>query len=58
MQDDVMQQWIAELRNLVAQRNDVPVLSHMASIVPEYQPSYKWQTAMGRNQMKAAAVGA
>ena len=39
---DFMEQWIAELRDLL-ERNDVRVLSHMAEIVPEYQPSGNWQ---------------
>jgi FlaA1/EpsC-like NDP-sugar epimerase len=57
LQHDFMDHWIAELRELVAQRNDTGVLSHMAEIVPEYRPSDKWQVALNMNQMKAA-VGA
>ena len=50
-----IEQWIAELRALVSERNDVRVLSHLAEIVPEYQPSGNWQVALQRRALKAAA---
>lgn len=52
---DFMEQWIRELRSLLAGRDDVRVLSHLAEIVPEYQPSGKWQMALGHRSLKAAA---
>ncbi len=50
-----METWISDLRSLVSRRDDIRVLSHMADIVPEYQPSGKWQAALQRRALKAAA---
>jgi FlaA1/EpsC-like NDP-sugar epimerase len=50
-----MQQWVDDLRMLIAERNDVRVLTHLADIVPEYQPSGNWQVALQRRALKAAA---
>ena len=52
----VLEKWIADLRRLVAQRDDSAVLAHMLEIVPEYQPSNKWRIALEMNQVKAAAA--
>jgi FlaA1/EpsC-like NDP-sugar epimerase len=52
-----MQHWIAELRLLLAKRNEGAVLAHMRGIVPEYQPSEKWSHISGAAEMRAA-VGA
>lgn len=52
-----VQQWIAELRVLLAQRNEAVVLAHMRGIVPEYQPSEKWAQTSSVGEMRAA-VGA
>jgi FlaA1/EpsC-like NDP-sugar epimerase len=57
LQQDFTEQWIADLRELVARTNDAAILSHMAEVVPEYQPSEKWRTALSANQVRAA-VGA
>jgi FlaA1/EpsC-like NDP-sugar epimerase len=50
-----MEAWLAKLRVLVSKRDDLAVLSHMAQVVPEYQPSGKWQSAMRTLTLKAAA---
>lgn len=52
---DFVEQWVGELHSLVAKRDHVSVLSHLADIVPEYQPSGKWQVALQRRTLKAAA---
>jgi hypothetical protein len=46
---------VGELRSLISRRDEVRVLSHMAEIVPEYQPSGKWQVALQQRSLKAAA---
>jgi FlaA1/EpsC-like NDP-sugar epimerase len=51
-----MQRWIAELQELLVQRNDLAVLTHMMQIVPEYQASGKWSTLLGEGQRKARAA--
>jgi FlaA1/EpsC-like NDP-sugar epimerase len=58
LQQDFVEQWMAELRELVAQRNDTSVLAHMTEIVPEYCPSDRWRSALSVNRMKAAAASA
>ena len=59
LQQDTIQRWIAELQMLLAQRNDLEVLAHMMRIVPEYQPSGKWNSILTIGETKArAAVGA
>lgn len=46
------ERWLAELRELVSQTDDAAMLAHMAAIVPEYQPSEKWRTALNQCQLK------
>ena len=43
---------------LLAQRNDLEVLAHMMRIVPEYQPSGKWNSVLttGETKVRAAVV--
>jgi FlaA1/EpsC-like NDP-sugar epimerase len=48
-----MERWIEELQELLTQRNDIAVLTHMMRIVPEYQPSGKWSSLLGKGPMKA-----
>ncbi len=55
IQRDFIDRWMSDLRTLISRRDEVRVLSHMADIVPEYQPSGKWQTALNRRSLKAAA---
>ena len=55
IQRDFIDRWVGELRSLVSRRDEVRVLSHMADIVPEYQPSGKWQVALRQRSLKAAA---
>jgi len=57
LEREAVDQWVAELRKLTAERNDASVLSHMTEIVPEYRPSDKWRMALNVNQIKTA-VGA
>lgn len=52
---EFMERWVSELRALVSERDDVRVLSHLAEIVPEYQPSGKWQIVSRHKALKAAA---
>jgi FlaA1/EpsC-like NDP-sugar epimerase len=54
IQRDFIDRWMSELRSLISGRDEVRVLSHMAEIVPEYQPSGKWQVALHRRSLKAA----
>jgi FlaA1/EpsC-like NDP-sugar epimerase len=54
IQRDFIDRWMTELRLLISRRDEVSVLSHMAEIVPEYQPSGKWQAALQRRSLKAA----
>lgn len=58
LQREFVEQWIADLRKLVAQGDEGRVLAHMAEIVPEYRPSEKWQAAIATTCLKVAAVGA
>jgi FlaA1/EpsC-like NDP-sugar epimerase len=55
IQRDFIDRWMSDLRSLISRRDEVRVLSHMADIVPEYQPSGKWQVALHRRSLKAAA---
>jgi FlaA1/EpsC-like NDP-sugar epimerase len=55
IQREFIDRWMSDLRLLLSRRDEVRVLSHMAEIVPEYQPSGKWQAALQRRSMKAAA---
>ena len=55
IQRDFIDGWMSDLRSLISRRDEVRVLSHMADIVPEYQPSGKWQVALHRRSLKAAA---
>jgi hypothetical protein len=57
LQYGFVQHWISELRVLLAQRNEAPVLAHMRGIVPEYQPGKKWAQSSSAGEMRAA-VGA
>jgi FlaA1/EpsC-like NDP-sugar epimerase len=57
MELELMNQWIAELRNLVAARNSAAILAHLCDIVPEYEPSKEWRMVLG-GKSKVAAVGA
>jgi hypothetical protein len=50
-----MEEWMNNLRNLIAKRDDVAILSHLAEVAPEYQPSGKWEAAMRRMTLRAAA---
>jgi len=55
IQREFIDRWMSDLRSLISRRDEVRVLSHMADIVPEYQPSGKWQVALHRRSLKAAA---
>jgi FlaA1/EpsC-like NDP-sugar epimerase len=55
LQRAFIERWMKDLRLLVAGRDEVRVLSHMAEIVPEYQPGGKWQVALQQRSWKAAA---
>jgi FlaA1/EpsC-like NDP-sugar epimerase len=55
IQRDFIDRWLGDLRTLINRRDEVRVLSHLADIVPEYQPSGKWQAALHRRSLKAAA---
>jgi FlaA1/EpsC-like NDP-sugar epimerase len=52
---DFVEHWMSDLRLLVGKRDHVRLLSHLADIVPEYQPSGQWQLALQRRSLKAAA---
>jgi FlaA1/EpsC-like NDP-sugar epimerase len=55
MERDRIQRWTSDLRQLLLRRDEPGILSHMADIVPEYQPSGKWQSVLQHRVMKAAA---
>ena len=52
IQRDFIDRWMSDLRILISRRDEVRVLSHMADIVPEYQPSGKWQAALQRRVLE------
>ncbi len=52
-----MEQWIARLRKLLAQKDEVEILLHIKEIVPEYQPGGKWRSILSEREIRAA-VGA
>jgi FlaA1/EpsC-like NDP-sugar epimerase len=54
--EDSMSQWVAELRALLAQRDETGVLAHMKKIVPEYEPSGEWREALNKRAMAASAA--
>jgi FlaA1/EpsC-like NDP-sugar epimerase len=56
LEHDSMQRWICELRELLAQRNQVEVLLHLQQIVPEYQPSGQWHSALLARQLIVRAT--
>jgi len=58
LEREFMEQWVEELRDLLAQRNEAGVLTHMKAIVPEYKPSSKWLAALEQYQAKAQSIGA
>jgi FlaA1/EpsC-like NDP-sugar epimerase len=57
LKHETMERWMDELQALLARRDSAAVLSHMMDIVPEYQPSGKWQILLKPRELKAA-VGA
>ena len=58
LRHDAMKRWIAKLRTLLVQRDDVVILQHIHEIVPEYQPSGKWRALVIGKETKTAEVGA
>ena len=53
---DSMEHWMSELRSLVGQRDEAGILAHMKKIVPEYEPSGEWRTALEKRGVTASAV--
>ena len=51
LEHDTLQRWICELRELLAQRDEVEVLVHLQQIVPEYHPSGQWHSILLARQL-------
>jgi FlaA1/EpsC-like NDP-sugar epimerase len=51
-----MDQWISNLKEVVAYGDNVSVLKHLRDLVPEYQPIGAWRDVLEPRQMAAVAV--
>ncbi len=47
--------WLAQLELLVRQRDETAILGHMRTLVPEYLPSERWQSALSGRTLAAVA---
>ena len=52
---EFIEQWISKLKILLGERNEVGVVAHLSTIVPEYQVSAHWKGAV--DKFKASANG-
>lgn len=50
-----MRLWVQELQQLIRERNPEAVVAHMASLVPEYTPSERWERCV-RERTKTASA--
>lgn len=54
---EFMTRWLDQLDELVAIHDEAAVLRHLRQIVPEYEPSEKWQKLLSHNEtVRVAAV--
>jgi len=53
---EFMTHWLNRLDVLLGRHDEAAVLQHMRQIVPEYEPSEKWQERLGDNTRRVAAV--
>lgn len=47
--------WLTKLEHLLRQSEEYPILEHMGTLVPEYQPSQRWQSALSDRALRAVA---
>jgi FlaA1/EpsC-like NDP-sugar epimerase len=50
---EAMEQWIHKLKILITERDDVGVIAHLSSILPEYQVSAQWKGAVEKLKVSA-----
>jgi FlaA1/EpsC-like NDP-sugar epimerase len=51
-----MDQWLTELQTLVAEKNELSIITHLKELVPEYQPTGYWLEMLEPERMRGAAA--
>jgi FlaA1/EpsC-like NDP-sugar epimerase len=49
-------QWLKELQSLVSRENELSIMQHLRSLVPEYQPDGRWREMLQPERVRGAAV--
>jgi FlaA1/EpsC-like NDP-sugar epimerase len=49
-------QWLKELQSLVSRENELSIMKHLRSLVPEYQPDGRWREMLQTEQVRGATV--
>ena len=49
-------QWLKELQSLVSRENELSIMQHLRSLVPEYQPDGRWRAMLQPQRVRGAVV--
>jgi len=56
--EEFMRMWMADLEELVARESEAAVITHLKSLIPEYQPMGEWRETLESDSERIQTIAA